>query len=189
MHQYNTSDEIDLALSKFERVLTVTGHRPDKLGGYELEAFKWLVMVAKHSLKVLKPDIVITGMALGWDLAIAEACRQLDIPFIAAVPCPSQCSRWPARSQDHYHKLLNVAAFSILVSNEEYNPGLMEVRNQWMVKRAKLGVLALYNEDAKGGTANAVRYSMKQNKDIYNAWDIFSKTGKMIKQMLYPQSS
>jgi len=75
-------------------ILSGTGHRPDKLGGYSDSAFDNLVKIAEDYLKESKPDKVISGMALGWDQALAEACVNLNIPFIAAVPFKGQESKW-----------------------------------------------------------------------------------------------
>jgi hypothetical protein len=66
-------------------IVAGTGHRPDKLGGYSDDAFNLLVKIAKHWLEMNKPTRVISGMALGWDQALATAAVEVDIPFVAAV--------------------------------------------------------------------------------------------------------
>lgn len=58
-------------------ILAVTGHRPNKLGGYSKQAYRKLVKIAEVNLKKLNPDKVISGMALGWDQALAQAYDQL----------------------------------------------------------------------------------------------------------------
>ena len=50
-----------------------TGHRPNKLGGYDDDIYQRLVTLAMTYLEETRPKRVISGMALGWDQALAEA--------------------------------------------------------------------------------------------------------------------
>ncbi len=67
--------------------IAVTGHRPDKLGGFSEDVHHRLVRFAKETLSKIPRDnlTIVTGMALGWDIAIADACDQVGIPFLAAI--------------------------------------------------------------------------------------------------------
>ena len=134
-----------------DKIMAVTGHRPEKVGGYSDEASKRLTTFAEEMLKFYKPEAVITGMALGWDQAVAEACRQLNIPFIAAIPFKGQESKWPRESQVHYRELLSCAKEVVEVCQPGYAAWKMQRRNEWMVCRATR-VLALWN-GTSGGTA------------------------------------
>lgn len=149
-------------------VIAVTGHRPDKLGGYSRAVFIELVNLAKHHLVEHQPDEVITGMALGWDQAVAEACRQLNIPFIAAIPFKGQESMWPRESRAYYRELLSCAKEVVEVSPPGYAAWKMLRRNEWMVCRATR-VLALWN-GTSGGTANAVAYAHELEIPVTNLW-------------------
>ena len=70
-------------------LVAATGHRPvkitngDKLNAYDSTVFDRVVALAAASLKHVKAEVVISGMALGWDMAIAEAARQLTLPLWA----------------------------------------------------------------------------------------------------------
>src|SRR6185436_11792631 len=91
-------------------IVAFTGHRPDKLGGYDLPNpiyIKVCQNIAEH-LKLLKPDKTISGMALGVDQWAAYISYKLRIPFIAAIPFEGQQTRWPRKSQNTYIKLLNL---------------------------------------------------------------------------------
>lgn len=46
-------------------ILCGTGHRPDKLGGYEKFDFDRLVEFSEEILKKYEPRLIISGMALG----------------------------------------------------------------------------------------------------------------------------
>lgn len=155
-------------------ILSVTGHRPDKLGGYHPKAFEELVRIAKVSLDHLLPEHVITGMAMGWDMAIAKACIEKNIPFTAAVPFKGQESRWQPNDQQRYKYFLARAASIEITSPGNYAPYKMEVRNRWMVDNSDT-VLAMYNGDKEGGTANCVNYAIKRQKTLYNAWRLYKR--------------
>ena len=150
-------------------VIAATGHRPNKLGGYDLYDFQRLVQIARRHLSRLQPDEVITGMAQGWDQAVAQACAELNIPFVAAVPFRGQESCWPKPAQAEYNRLLRLAKKVVVVSDGDYHIGKMQRRNRWMVDHAHL-VLALYNGDLDGGTCNCIRYARRKNKPILNTY-------------------
>ena len=79
------------------RTIAGTGHRPQKLGGFGETANSTLRRFARAWLEILAPERGISGMALGWDQALAAAAVDLAIPFVAAVPFASQAVKW-ARS-------------------------------------------------------------------------------------------
>lgn len=151
-----------------ELIIAATGHRPPKVGGYgEMAAHKRRTLAYDYLLKT-KPDKVISGMALGWDQDFAVAATILDIPFIAAIPCIGQDSKWPSDSRVHYSLLLSKAAEVVYVSQSTYNPYVMQARNEWMVDHATR-MVALW-DGSVGGTANCVKYAVQQGKEIDNLW-------------------
>lgn len=152
-------------------VLGVSGHRPQRLGGYSDRAFELLVAVAIEHIVRIRPDQVITGMALGWDQAIAEACIRRHIPFWAAVPFKGQDSQWPAHSQRQYARLLTHAQGFTLLSEDGYSPDKLLTRNKWIVDRSNQMLVCWDGiEDNRGGTFHAVRLTRQQNKPIVNAY-------------------
>jgi len=152
-------------------ILAVTGHRPDKLLGYGKAARDALEAFAITELQRLKPSQVITGMALGWDTAIAEAAAKLSIPFIAAVPFVGQERTWPAEAKAQYRGLLREAKEVHVVCPGGYSASKMQMRNEWMVGRcAKL--LALWN-GSPGGTSNCIAYAESLRCSVENCWDRF----------------
>ena len=66
-------------------IIAGTGHRPDKLGGYSDDVLSKLIKLARTTLFDLKPKKVISGMALGWDMALAYAALALTEPEVVAV--------------------------------------------------------------------------------------------------------
>lgn len=150
-------------------ILSATGHRPDKLGGYGPGVYERLLALAMSSLTRLQPDEVISGMALGWDTAVAEAAYLLDIPFHAYLPFQSQACKWPRDAQRLHQGLCKVAASVVVCSDDPYAGWKMQVRNDCM-EAASDEILALYNGDAKGGTYNAVQNAQRKGKVIHNVW-------------------
>ena len=147
-------------------VFSGTGHRPPKLGGYQIQPV--LVDFAEMTLIKLGATKVISGMALGWDQALAEAAVNLGRPWVAAIPFSGQESKWPQASQDKYHALLAQASDQVLVSQGGYSPQAMQIRNQWMVDNADW-VLALWN-GSRGGTYNCIQYASEQDVPIANVY-------------------
>jgi uncharacterized phage-like protein YoqJ len=150
-------------------VIAGTGHRPDKLGGYSDEAFNRLVGIAEEYLTANRPEKVISGMALGWDQALAQACINLDIPFLAALPFKNMEVKWPRESQDKYNRILSHASLSVVVSEGEYAPWKMQVRNKYMVDNSEM-ILAMY-DGTSGGTANCINYANSVGKPIVNLYN------------------
>jgi len=157
-------------MTPIDFVVSGTGHRPNKLGGYSDANTAFLSTIAETWLKANTPAKVISGMALGWDMSLALATLRLNMRLVAAVPFEGQESTWPERSQKLYREVLNKASKVVLVTAGGYAPWKMHLRNQWMVDNCDK-VLALYNGDPTGGTANCIRYAMLKNKPVDNVWD------------------
>ena len=155
-------------------IVSVTGHRPHKLGGYGKATEDALYLVAYEALEQMKPDAVVSGMALGWDQAVVRACLDLNIPYTAALPFPGQEDRWPKETQTTYHEYLKQAAHIQIVNPPPYRPHKLHERNEWMVTHSDK-VLALWDGARDGRTYQGVRYAMVCGKPIYNAWGLFSK--------------
>lgn len=152
-------------------ILAVTRHRPDKCGGYGITADNARFNIAIDALRELQPEKVYTGMALGWDLAVADACDMYGIPFVACLPFSGQDSKWPASSRAYYKRMLAKASEVVVVSEGGFTNEAMQKRNRYMVDHCEV-LLALWNGDEKGGTFNCINYaSAKRHVTIINVWD------------------
>lgn len=149
------------------KVMTVafTGHRPDKLGGYNnVRMQRWVSWLIEDALTALKPHQAISGMALGVDMLAAHVCVALGIPFIAAVPFRGQESQWPEASQREYRDLISKASSVKVCCHGDYHKRKMQVRNEYMVDSCD--VLIAVWDGSNGGTANCVRYAQSRDKQI-----------------------
>ncbi|AFZ11366.1 hypothetical protein Cri9333_0392 [Crinalium epipsammum PCC 9333] len=159
------------------KIVGVTGHRPQKLAPanvcYSDEVLKQLTRLALIHLRKLEPCQVITGMALGWDCAIAIAALHLEIPVVAAVPFEGQELQWPEQSQIRYKKILRKISANngeiVIVSQGGYSGEKMLLRDEYIVDNSKI-ILALWDGGASGGTAHTVKYAKKKKLDIVNVW-------------------
>lgn len=151
-------------------VIAATGHRPNKVGGYGVEAQGRLVSIARGYLQREKPDRVISGMAQGWDTAWALAALNLDIPLTAAVPFEDQTFVWPAEAQRRWRRILDRAQRVVVVSPGPYAAWKMQRRNEWMVDNCDQ-VCALWDGSNCGsGTANCVKYAKSIGRPVENIW-------------------
>lgn len=164
-----------------EITIAATGHRPDKLGGYSATEHGRIYKLAHDYLSVQlgctthadeKPARLISGMAIGWDIACAEAAIDLGIPLICAIPFPQQPSRWPPVSVMLWAKI-KAKATEVHTVSTEFTRNAFQLRNIWMVDRADL-ILALWNGTA-GGTANCIKYAVKKQVPVYNLWNIYKE--------------
>lgn len=147
-------------------IVAFTGHRPDKLGGYKLPnpTYLYVCQEIDRTLRGLKPEKVISGMALGVDQWAAHIAYKLGIPFIAAIPFEGQEKAWPKQSQLTFHLLLKLASEKVIVSPGGYSPAKMQVRNEWMVDNCNK-LIAVW-DGTPGGTGNCVDYAARKEREI-----------------------
>lgn len=153
-------------------ILAATGHRPEKLGGHGSHTDARLRELARVFIDAAGPSSVISGMALGWDMAWAEAALELGVPLIAAVPFVEQPSRWPSESQDRYFEICSMATQIATVCPPGFSPRKMQLRNEWMVDRCDV-LVALW-DGSMGGTGNCLRYARRKRCETINLWDAWA---------------
>ena len=159
--------------------ICVTGHRPNKLWGYDLSDPRWVALKDLFKAKLIanKCDKGVSGMALGvgdvYALAILELKEQgYPIKLHCAIPCRNHSCKWPKASVDLYNSILARADEVVLVSDEYYKPYLMQKRNEYMVNMSDK-VIAVW-DGTSGGTASCVHYAEQVGKPIdrINPWEM-----------------
>lgn len=139
----------------------VTGHRLHLLPGYAGESSQrlraLLLELAMEKLENWSPDLVITGMATGWDMAVAAACMFRNAPFHAYVPFAGQEKLWSRTDKEMYHTLLeeaeDVRVFSPVQTNAAYHQ-----RNRAIVDDSSR-LLTLYLGGPATGTGKTLAYA------------------------------
>lgn len=151
-------------------IIGITGHRPNKLGGYDNSKNKSSIikaLLAKLFLE-LKPTQVVVGMALGIDQWAAEVALELNIPVLALIPCAGQDCKWPPNARYHYKDLLRKitrkGGLIMQLSNDPYRKELMHRRNGEIIKRCNL-LVAVW-DGTPGGTSNCVGQARMVDKNI-----------------------
>ena len=154
-----------------EKSCCFTGHRPEKLpwGTNELDK-RCLELKARLEDAVQQAYKAgmrhfICGMAKGTDLYFAETVLRLravyeGITLEAARPCQTQAQGWSEEEQCRYQEILEQCDYETLVQHS-YDRGSMWRRNRYMVDRSSM-VIAAYNGDPKGGTAQTLAYAMSK---------------------------
>lgn len=171
--------------------IAFTGHRPDKLGGYDWHsarnqqigfAFKEAILAEMRASHETDFTFYFGG-ALGADQMAFELVTfiqqrhpEWNITKVLCVPFKQQASMWAESSKELYNSQLQRANKVVYVDREPayqlrgvwediYSPAKMQKRNQYMVDHCDV-LIALYNGDPKGGTANCVHYAEQVGKRI-----------------------
>ena len=141
-----------------------TGHRPEKLEGYE---GKIIVELRKEILKAIDCGYTtfLTGMSRGVDLWAADIIIHLrrynpELKLIGVIPFEGFEEKWSVDWKKHY-KMVRKELDWIHVVSKEYQPDVYQRRNQYMVDHSAL-VLAVFNGEASG-TKNTVQYAKQMN--------------------------
>lgn len=152
-----------------------TGHRPNKLGGYNPGDNKELLWRLHDSVvdHIEKYGVTtwISGMALGIDQWGAKIVLKLkgtthpDLKLICAVPCKNHEKAWNVQSQREWQDIIDKADQVVYTSEDDYAPYLMQKRNEWMTNHSQY-ILAVW-DGTEGGTGNCVKYAQKKDKNIY----------------------
>jgi len=159
-----------------------TGHRPDKLGGWDeknetAKAVKrWLWKAIKRAIKGGHTRF-ISGAALGVDTWAAEAVHELkteypEIRLILAIPFPDQASKWKDAAKTRWNRLVDICDELIVVapnppddSPKWWYARLLHNRNQYMVDHAHSGI-AVWNGVEKGGTFDCIGRAKKKKRPM-----------------------
>lgn len=137
-----------------------TGHRPEKVVGYEgriiVELRKEILDAIDHGYTTF-----LTGMSRGVDLWAADIVIHLrrhnpKLKLIGVIPFEGFESNWSVDWKKHY-KLVRKELDWLHVVSEEYTPDVYQLRNQFMVDHSSM-VLAVFNGQL-GGTQNTIGYA------------------------------
>lgn len=127
-----------------------------------------LVFLASQGLKEYKATQLITSLSPGWELALAEAANELDIPYTVAIPYPGRDQKWKGESRIRYYDAL-ARAFEVYQVADNYEENVMLECHYWMVDRADM-ILALWSYEFFGETFNVIDYGIKNDITVTNLW-------------------
>ncbi|CAD5988750.1 hypothetical protein PCC9214_05455 (plasmid) [Planktothrix tepida] len=101
----------------------------------------------------------LTGMALGTDALAAMIWAERYLTWKAILPCSDQSNLWTYKQQILYRQLLTKAT-EVKVLYPQYEQGVMQGRDAWLVKNSDL-CLAVWNGRETGGTYLTVQMAKK----------------------------
>lgn len=157
------------------KTIAFTGHRPDKLGGYEWDSTQNLKIMERLKSIILdyQADTYIFGGAMGIDMMAFHICyknkSQLQCALQVAIPFEQQCKYYKNFYQCLYRRQCARADQLIYVDELPRYEGVtfkekLQKRNQYMVDHADL-IIAVWN-GSNSGTKNCIDYAKKRNKPI-----------------------
>lgn len=176
-------------------IIGFTGHRPNKLGGYGQvnplrakvkKAMEQKVRAAIEKFSATHEIVIVTGGALGVDQWAAALANHLNLRHAMIIPFKHFDSQWPQSSRTvlnelkattdvalalEYASMLGVLDDSqsleegVIYVGTEYSREIYQKRNEWMVD-VSTAMIAVWNGDQTGGTANCVGYIRAQNKPM-----------------------
>lgn len=145
--------------------IAVTGHR-------EISQQDWVADRFRDALHMFKPEVVITGGAVGTDLLAAKVAFQEGFAFDLYRP-------WAGHGDSNLdygnamrfaHEVVNVSP-----SNAYLGPWLYQARNEAMVNNADM-VISVH-DGAPGGTYNCIKYATRRGYKIWNINPLTKEVG------------
>lgn len=127
-----------------------------------------LIFLASQALRDYEATHLITSLSPGWELALAEAANELEIPYTVAIPYPGRDQEWKGASRIRYYDLLARAYGVYQVSDVCIDTAMLDCHH-WMADRVDL-ILALWNYEFFGDTFNVIDYGIKKGITVTNLW-------------------
>lgn len=153
-----------------EKKVNIVGFTGNRILKHPVPVIKEAI---KEKLFQLKTDAAVVGMALGFDMLVAEVCIENNIPFVAAIPCRGQTRTWPKQEIDRYRKIIEKAYKTTVVSSGEFQVWKLFERNKWIVNRSNF-VVAYWDGDPQGGTYHCFKYAQEKGKPKENIFEFCS---------------
>jgi uncharacterized phage-like protein YoqJ len=153
-------------------IYAATGHRPHLLPCANNPNHPFITSIKQDLIDWLhqeKVTRIISGMATGWDMWVADISLQFNIPLYAYIPFPGQESQWGHDDIQHYNAILDKAT-EIKLCSDKYHPKAYFKRDKMMVDDADKVIALLDPNQKKGGTFYTVNYALKTKKEVKNFW-------------------
>lgn len=150
-------------------IFGVTGHRDVEQQPGELLAFARLsvaLMVERGCTEI------ITGMARGWDLAVARAAYDHGVPYWAAIPFPQQPNKWRDADQVEWAWAVNRASRRSIIGNLPLNIHYYK-RNEWIVDSCV--ELWSFWRGSPGGTEHCTLYADRIGRIVRPLWEPWTR--------------
>lgn len=148
-------------------ILGIAGHRSGpKLGGFNDSSnlSRSIKQILREKFQQLKPDYILSGMAIGVNQWAVEVAMELSIKTIAMIPCAGQERLWPRAAQERYHDLLEQVTKKLQLSDQPYHSDLMKKCDEAIAGTCDQ-LLAIW-DSSSGGTMHCVWSARKAGKPV-----------------------
>lgn len=170
----NLKEILKIVSIEGEASVAFTGNRPASLPWKYNENCD-MFLDFKKGVKYFLEELIkkgvnkfITGMAMGFDMIMAEIVIELKkdyaVELEGAIPCLNQTEKWSADFKRRYQNILDKLDKVTVVSNKKYFNGCFHIRNHYMVDSSDFVIAGSFA--SSGGTVATVNYSLKKNKPI-----------------------
>lgn len=165
-------------ISQQEKVYKMcgTGHRPSRLGlGFDGASASFLKKFVVNQLEYIQfplDGILISGGALGWDMAIAEAAVEMGLRLWLALPFEGFGSNWNKTQQQSFSLLKSKSEKIIIVCDGEFSNNKYFYRDVFMVECCN-EILANFDGKKHGGTYWTLEYAKEREKPVYNTYSSY----------------
>jgi ribonuclease HI len=139
------------------RLVLVTGHRPDGLGGFDdnpkaAAARQRIGEMLAAMAEVDGPFTVVSGLRLGAEQLGAEAALDRGLPLVVVLPFPKPDAPWPPASRERFAEL--VAAAKVAITLEKKEPATKQLagaaigrRDAWLARQVDSAIVVWDHED------------------------------------------
>lgn len=137
--------------------MVITGHRSEKIADV-----RRVREAVRASLIEAQPDVVVCGMANGFDLYAGHEAVNLGFNVWCAKPW---AGHKPRKGDEPLYNAITMFAEKIVdvdLSERYLGPWLYQKRNEWMVNQGT-HILA-YWDGSSGGTKNCLDYNRRTKK-------------------------
>jgi len=145
------------------RLVTVVGHKPPELGGYDpnptADAVRAKLAEVLAAKRQVDPDLVLlTGLGLGSEQLAAEAAAEAGVPYVAVLPYPDPDSQWPSSSRKAFRAILDGAQSAVVLqtkppATKQLAGAALRRRDAWLARHAQEALAVWDGEDATVGRA------------------------------------
>jgi len=163
------------------RVIVGTGHGLERLGGDRGGLFRELVDIGMEILDDQNPDLVVSGMEMGFHVGLAHAAFLSKIPLVLVLPYRGWSKRWPSDWRGYMASAFHYAwrkdhavphGLGRRTPKEEIDKAML-ARNHRLLDYAVAydsTVTALWDGQPGGGTAYTIGRAIELGVPVKNYW-------------------
>lgn len=138
----------------------ITGHRPQRIAGYEKEIEDWIRnILGDYDYFYSKNQIIAySGMASGTDQIFAKVAEDMGIPLVC-------CYAYPHKNYHPEQVAINERAISVQNISNKRSDDVWTIRDRYIVDKCDV-MLAVFDGIEVGGVWDTIQYAKQVGKPI-----------------------